>query len=120
MCAKSTLWLLLFGLIVPSVQAATISSTSKLAWDYDAADQANIDGFKLYIDDKVQSIVILPVARSISAGTLTPGKHNFELTAYNAAQESVRSNKVEAVYVNSAPVPPATLRIVFTITATVP
>lgn len=105
-------------LFVPSVAAAQVVPTDKLAWDIQAPDLATAQAYtyKYYPDSSTSGINLTGVTCT-SVGTpavitcrtnfpaFTPGAHTLTITASNAAGESAKSAtyKFDLVVVPQAP-----------------
>jgi len=108
---------LLTALITGAALAETAPITGGLAWDYGAADEARIDGYRLYVDGMLTHEIADPSAREVSfadAG-VAAGTYVFTLTAYNTVDESAPSDQLGATVVDGAPPAPTLLRIEVTI-----
>lgn len=99
--------------ISSSSNAATIGPGCGFEWDYSADDQVLIDGFRLYLDGNQAGDVEADM-RGISCSDigLTQGVHVAEVSAFNAAGESAKSESLTFVYVESEPGAPQSLRLV--------
>ena len=107
----------LLAVISLSVGAETAPLSGGLAWDYAQADEARIDGFRLYADGAVVHEIADPTAREVSfvnAG-LAAGSYTLSMSAYNAVDESEQSNSLSATIVDGAPPAPTLLRIQVTL-----
>lgn len=99
--------------LVPSVGLAlTVKSDCSLTWDYVEPLPSNVDGFRLFVDgtpiwrgtERVVSCVDLGIG---------VGAHEAYVVAYNAAGESMPSNTLTFLVVDSGPVEaPVLLRFV--------
>jgi hypothetical protein len=96
-----------------SANADTIGPGCGFEWDYSEADQEGIDGFRFYLDG-IQVIELAADLRGVSCAdvALTQGAHVAEVSAYNAVDESGRSDPLAFVYVETAPGAPQSLRLV--------
>lgn len=101
--------------------AQTGTPTSKLAWDQAASDLATAQAltFKYYPDGATTGTVLTGVTCSGTAApfvcavnfpAFTPGSHTVQLTASNAAGESVKSASFSFSFV-VIPAAPVNLRI---------
>jgi len=95
------------------VFAETAPITGGLAWDYDIADESRIDGYRLYDGAALIHEIADPAARSVTfvAAGLAAGEYSLMLTAYNAVDESMPSNTLDALIVDGAPPTPTLFRI---------
>jgi len=112
-----TLAFAFLAVISLSVGAETAPLSGGLAWDYVQADEALIDGFRLYADGAVVYEIADPAAREVSfadAG-IAAGSYTFSMSAYNAVDESEQSNSLSATIVDGAPPAPTLLRIQVTL-----
>jgi hypothetical protein len=65
------------------------ADTLRFAWDYDAAAQAIIEGFRLYQDGQPLEIVIPPAARTVDTPYLKDRQaRTYHLTAFDGMEES--------------------------------
>lgn len=102
---------LFFLLLATPVQAQTVAPGCSIDWDYADPMPENVDGFRLYNDDvKVWEGVNHPVP--CADFFMEDGRNTLKVTAYNAADESLRSNPLTFVYVTSAPDAPTVLRMI--------
>jgi hypothetical protein len=109
--------LVALALFAGAVFADTAPITGSLSWDYDQADESRIDGYRLYDGATLVHEIADPTARQVSfadAG-LDAGTYVLTLTAYNAIDESVPSNPLDATIVDGAPPAPTLFRIEITI-----
>lgn len=98
------------------VHAETIGPGCRIAWDYATADEQRIDGFRIY-KGAIVAGTASPDARETScadAGVVI-GLNTLSATAYNAAGESLHSDPVTFVFVDTAPAGPGNVRIVVSI-----
>jgi hypothetical protein len=103
-CLMAVVW----GMWTTLANAApvTVGSDCAFAWDYPTTEQVKIDGFRLYLDDKVQNTAA-PTDRQMYCKPMAPGVvHTATLVAFNAKGESPRSAAVEVFLPVAGPVIP--------------
>ena len=94
------LWFILalfFSVLYGLTWAKAAERTAVFAWEF-YGDQANVDGFRIYADDRVILDEISPAARTATItfdDTRYTGCYDFSITAYNVEGESEHSNTVE-------------------------
>lgn len=101
-------------------QAETAGPGCEFGWTYPTAEQARIDGFRLYIDGKAQTNAAAPADRAMPCPALTAGTHTAELTAFNAVAESPKSDALAFSYVTGAPAAPSALILTLTLSVAAP
>ncbi|MDX1345946.1 MAG: hypothetical protein R3179_08600 [Sedimenticolaceae bacterium] len=93
--------------------AQTITTGCAFAWDYDAAAQQTIDGFRLYVD--AAPVLDIPADErqaTCEASEITSGTHDVHVTAFNAVGESPPSNALSVTFVTTPPAAPTTFHFV--------
>lgn len=112
---------LMFCVSVISVHAQPATGSSKLAWDQAAPDLATAEGYgyRYYSDGQPMAVILAGVTCVGTASPFTcsapfpaypPGPHTIQLTASNAAGESLKSAPLAFVFV-VVPAVPTNLRI---------
>lgn len=113
---------LLFALVAARPAAAQVTARSHYNWDQDGPDLATVQAFttREYCDNAPTGTVLTPVT---CAGTVTPfqcsalvpakaaGSHTCDITAADAAGESLPSNVLTFPFI-TIPLPPKNVRIV--------
>jgi len=106
---------------LPNVLYAQATPTSKLAWDQAAPTLTDANGYtyKYYPDGAATGVTLAsvtctgsssPYACQVNYPAFTPGNHTLQLTATNAAGESVKSSPFAFAFV-VIPAAPANIRI---------
>jgi hypothetical protein len=86
---------LFFTVLLALFATAAQADTLRFAWDYDAAAQAIIEGFRLHRDGQPLPLVIAPSARTVDTPYLEDRQsHTYFLTAFAGEDESVPSASV--------------------------
>lgn len=96
-----------------------VDNSCTLGWDYPAAAQSSISGFRLYLDGKLQNTAA-PADRKMFCMPIEKDVvHTAYVVAYNDTGESGRSNELEIILpsVTEIPVPvaPTGFHVVVTI-----
>jgi hypothetical protein len=102
----------LISLGASAVNAQTITTGCSFQWDW-TGDEALLDGFNFYVDDKAA----VPVDSADRGLTCTEagveiGAHVAKVTAFNAVGETTPSNEVNFTFVLGVPSAPTVLRLV--------
>ena len=87
---------ILAALAVTLIMAGSAAAdTIRFAWDYDAAAQAIIEGFRLYQDGQPMSVTIPPAARTVDTPYIEDRQaRTYHLTAFSGTEESGPSDMV--------------------------
>ena len=107
--------ILLFALSFPALAAPVLNPTCQIGWDYLAADQERIDGFRFVANDKAVAETAAD-KRQISCGelALVNGTNKLHAVAFAGAMTSLPSNTLEFRY-SSLPLPsPGKARLIVT------